>query len=108
MEELTLAPTDAKAVIGAACTLDSAQIPARVAEWASLRERAARTRPIPGGMVVTLDASEPLAIVADLVAREATCCGFYAFTLRVNGEVRELRIEAGEGREAAVEALLGL
>jgi hypothetical protein len=99
---------DKLGVIGAACTLGAPDIPARIAEWTSLRERATAVRTIPGGMALALAADEPLADVADLLTRESACCAFYTFTLRVDGPERELQISAGEGRDAAVEALLGL
>jgi hypothetical protein len=108
VQELTIDQADELGVIGASCTLDATDIPARIAEWAALRERAVAVRRIPGGMTVALRADESLADVIDLVARESACCAFYAFTFRVEGASRELQISAGEGREAAVEALLGL
>jgi hypothetical protein len=108
VQELTIARVDELGVIGASCTLDAADIPARIAEWAALRERAVAVRRIPGGMTLALGADESLPEVMHLVARESACCAFYTFTLRVEGTSRELHINAGEGRDAAVEALLGL
>jgi hypothetical protein len=46
--------------------------------------------------------------VADLIARESECCAFYTFTLHIDGQGRELRFTAGEGREIAVQTLLGV
>jgi hypothetical protein len=108
MQELTVIGAAELGVIGASCTLEDADIPARIAEWASLRDRATDVRPILGGMALRFAEKEPMHTVADLVARESACCAFYRFTLRVEGEARELEISAGEGREAAVQALLGL
>ena len=93
---------------GACCTLDATEMPARLKEWSDLRDRSLGTRSIDGGVSLTLAASEPMGQVADLVARESECCAFYTFTLRVDGQGRELRITAGEGREIAVQALLGV
>jgi hypothetical protein len=72
-----------------------------------VHKRSSSTRPIPGGLALTLPPDVPTADVAELVAREAECCPFYTFDLRVDGSHRELLISAGEGRAAAVEALLG-
>jgi hypothetical protein len=108
MQELTVIGAAELGVIGASCTLDDADIPARIAEWASLRDRAIDVRPISGGIALRFTEDEPMHAVADLVARESACCAFYRFTLRVEGEARELEINAGEGRDAAVQALLGL
>jgi hypothetical protein len=95
-------------LIGAACTLGSGDIRARPREWAALRDRASEIRQVPGGRALLLADDEPLAAVADLAARESACCGFYTFTLRLDGRTRELQITAGMGQEPAVEVLLGL
>jgi hypothetical protein len=93
---------------GACCTLDAGEMPARLKEWADLRDRSLVVRPTDGGISMTLNSSEPMSQVADLIARESECCAFYTFTLRIDGQARELRITAGEGREIAVQALLGV
>jgi hypothetical protein len=95
-------------LIGASCTLDAAEMPARLREWVALRDRSTGIRPIIGGVAISLDASEPLDQVADLLARESECCAFYTFLLRIDGPTRELEITAGAGREIAVRALLGI
>ncbi|MEX0710659.1 MAG: hypothetical protein WD116_05580 [Chloroflexota bacterium] len=95
-------------LIGAGCTLDSAEMPARLREWADLRDRSASVREIPGGAVIGLAPSEPMGQLAELAARESECCPFYTFRIRIDGATRELEITAGEGREIAVQALLGI
>lgn len=95
-------------LMGAACTLDAAEMPARLREWAELRDRSTGTRPILGGVALSLAATEPMGPVADLIARESECCAFYTFQLRIEGPTRELEISAGENREIAVRVLLGL
>lgn len=95
-------------LVGAACTLDAAEMPARLREWAELRDRSTGVRVIPGGVAFSLAAAEPIGPVAELAARESECCPFYTFVLRVDGPERELEISAGPGREIAVRALLGL
>jgi hypothetical protein len=107
MSGLVIVERDADGLLGASCTLGAADISARIAEWASLRERASSVRPIDGGLALTLPAEVPISDVADLATRESECCSFYAFTLRIEGPRRELLISAGAGRQAAVEALLG-
>ena len=93
---------------GACCTLDAAEMLARLKEWSDLRDRSLAIKPIQGGVSIELASSEPMSQVADLIARESECCAFYTFTLRIDGQARELRITAGEGREIAVQALLGV
>jgi len=95
-------------LMGACCTLSAAEMPARLKEWSDLRDRSSGITPIQGGVSMTLAASEPMSQVADLIARESECCAFYTFTLRVDGHGSELQITAGEGREIAVQALLGV
>lgn len=101
-------PMASERLIGAACTLDAAELPARLAEWRNLRDRATAIEPIVGGARLAFNAGERIAAVADLVARESECCAFYTFTLRVDGPTRQLDISAGAGGEPAVRALLGL
>lgn len=95
-------------LLGACCTLDAAEMPARLKEWSDLRDRSQAIKLIEGGVSITLAASEPMSTVADLMARESECCAFYTFVLRIDGPARELRVTAGAGREIAVQALLGL
>lgn len=95
-------------LFGAGCSLEANEMPARLREWTSLRERATGVREIPGGVALSLDPAEPLEGVVSLAARESECCPFYTFDLRVQGPVRELHLTAGEGREIAVRALLGI
>ena len=100
-----MAPEDR--LMGACCTLDAAEMPARLKEWSDLRDRSLAIKPIQGGVSIELATSEPMSQVADLIARESECCAFYTFLLRVDGPARELEISAGDGREVAVQVLLG-
>ena len=95
-------------LMGAACTLDAVELPARLAEWHALRDRATAIEPVDGGARLSFEANEALAPIADLIARESECCSFYTFSLRVDGPTRQLEIGAGPGWDAAVQALLGL
>ena len=95
-------------LMGACCTLEAAEMPARLKEWSDLRDRSLGISLVEGGVSITLTTSEPMSQVADLIARESECCRFYMFTLRIDGQGRELQITAGEGREIAVQALLGV
>jgi hypothetical protein len=95
-------------LIGASCSLGAEDVRLRLAEWMALRERATRVRDIDGGVSIVLDGAEPIAGVADLMARESACCPFYTFQLRVDGPTRQLDITAGTGGEPAVRALLSV
>jgi hypothetical protein len=106
--EITEPPDPGARLFGAACTLGADEMPARVREWAALRDRAKEIRQVPGGRSLVLADDEPLAAVVDLAARESDCCPFYTFSLRLDGPAREMQITAGPGNEPAVEVLLGL
>jgi hypothetical protein len=95
-------------MIGAACNLSEDDLRRRVAEWNGLRRRAAAVTRVVGGVSLELRTDESLSAVADLAAREAACCPFYTFVIRIDGPARQLDISAGPGGEPAVSALLGL
>jgi hypothetical protein len=108
MELIEIQETAEDRLLGASCTLDAGEMPGRLREWAALRDRSTGIREIPGGVALSLDPRKPVEGVANLLARESECCPFYAFTLRIEGKARVLEITAGEGREMAVRALLGI
>ena len=95
-------------LVGAACSLTSADMRERLAEWRDFRDRASAIEAIDGGARLTLDSAEPMGPIADLVTRESECCAFYTFTLRIDGPIRQMDVSAGAGGEPAVRALLGL
>jgi hypothetical protein len=104
---IELSNPDGDRLLSAACTLGPEEMRTRLREWTTLRDRSV-LRQEPDGVVLTLPDNTSIAALADLVERESECCGFYTFTLTIDGPARELRISAGAGREAAVQALLGL
>ena len=108
MELIQLDEVAPDPLVGAGCALGAAEIKVRLREWAGLRDRSTGIRDVAGGVAIGLAAHEPLDRVADLAARESDCCAFYMFVLRIEGERRELEIDAGDGREIAVRVLLGL
>ncbi len=107
-EPISDLPMAGNRLIGASCSLSAADMRERLAEWRTLRDRATAADRIPGGMRLAFDAAVPIGPIADLVSRESECCAFYSFAIAVDGPMRELRISAGPGNEAAVQALLGL
>ncbi len=103
--DLPMAPD---AAIGACCSLESADLPQRLAEWKIVRDHASLVETVPGGIRLRFEADEPMASIADLVAREAECCGFYRFGLTIEGSTRQLEVTTGPGGEPAIRALLAL
>jgi hypothetical protein len=105
---IDLAADEHDLLLSAACSLGLDEMRARLAEWAAVVDRSTAVRPVPGGVVLSLAALEPIQQLADLIDRESDCCRFYSFTLSVSGPAKELSVSAGAGKEAAVHALLGL
>jgi hypothetical protein len=95
-------------LVGASCTLDTAGLKQRLADWRALRDRATHVEPVAGGTRLSFSANEPIEPIARLAALESECCAFYSFALRVDGPARQLDITAGVGGEPSVAALLGI
>jgi hypothetical protein len=93
---------------GAACSLSGDELRERLEEWQALRDRAVQVELTGDGALLRLAPDEPIASVADLIARESGCCAFYRFDLRVAGPDRSLAIGTIPGAEAAIPALLHL
>ena len=92
-----------------ACSLPSADQPARVAEWDALFAGAVcEVSPITGGVRFAVDrtAAGPAA-VADLADRESQCCAFLAFTLVLGNGTVTLDVTSDSGHAEVVEALAG-
>ena len=108
--ELIDLPEASDPLVGAGCTLGREELKRRLADWRGLRD-AAESVEVAGDTVrlrVAPTAAETLEEALRLAALESECCPFYRFTLRVDGPRRELEIDGGSGRRAAVEALLAL
>ena len=101
-------PVAAERLLGAAGSLNSAEMRERLTEWRGLPDRASAIEAIEGGARLAFDAAEPMAPIADLVTRESECCAFYTFTLHIDGPSRHLEVSAGIGGEPAVRAVIGL
>ena len=100
-------PMASERMLGAACNLSSDELRERLVEWGRVRDSARSIESVDDGVRLTFDASEPMAPLADLLARESACCAFYTFILRIDGPARHLDISAGPRGEPAVHALIG-
>ncbi|MFX0577524.1 hypothetical protein [Nocardia nepalensis] len=90
-----------------ACTLPTEQQPLRVAEFATLFATALRKieRPAPTLLRLELDAAAE-ATAQHLVAREASCCAFFAFTFTPAGpRATYLNIEVPAAHIAVLDGL---
>ena len=95
-------------LIGAACTLGTAEMRERLRSWRNVRDGALSIEAIRGGARLALGSDQRVSDIARLMSLESECCPFYTFTLQVDGPLRRLEITAGPGGEPAVTALLGL
>jgi hypothetical protein len=85
-----------------ACSLDTADQPKRLADWAELL-RLARTRDeTPDGLRYTFAANDELKPhVEALAAAEQSCCSFLEFEIAENGDELQLSVTAPpSGQEA--------
>lgn len=89
-----------------ACTLPSAAQPLRLAEFDALFSASLRDveRIAPDRLLLVLDESAEEQ-VRDLVARESTCCSFFAFDVRREAGRIVLAIGVPESRVAVLDGL---
>ena len=87
-----------------ACTLPTAERPARVTEFDNLFSTAL-SHPVRVGPTELLLRLEPTAeaSVADLIERESSCCPFFTFDLRRRADRVELRIRVPERHVAVLD-----
>jgi MerR family transcriptional regulator, copper efflux regulator len=76
-----------------ACTLEAAELPGRLDEWADLMAHVTARMPFPGGIRFDLDPATPLGRLAELIRAEQSCCSFFEFALTVDrrGAALEVR-----------------
>lgn len=91
----------------AACSLSSAEQPARVAEWDAIFGNGVRSvRPVDGGLRLDLVPGIGRASrVADLADLEAQCCRFFRFDLVIADDTLALTVRADPRHQPVVEAL---
>jgi hypothetical protein len=93
-----------------ACTLPTADRPARLTEFDDLFATALRSadRTDPGRLRLELLASpEVAARVANLAVRETGCCSFFTFTLTATGGRLLLDVAVPAGRTGVLDGLAG-
>lgn len=90
-----------------ACSLDGAEMPARLGDWQSLLAQVGRREPIPRGVRLVFDAPAPLDDAARLAAAEHACCPFFAFAITIDGRGVALEATAPENGQEVLHALFG-
>ena len=88
-----------------ACTLETNELGTRVDEWAEMLRRATSREMTDAGAHVTFARDAALAAeLADLMAREVDCCGFFTFTLTVSHDTIVLGVSAPDEAKELVTA----
>ena len=82
-----------------ACTLEAAEVPVRVREWALLLTHVTARSVIDGGLRLELDQDVPVQELARLVRAEQTCCRFFAFAITLDERGLGLEVRAPAGAE---------
>jgi DNA-binding transcriptional MerR regulator len=91
-----------------ACTLDTAAIPGRRAEWQSILGHVdTRTRAHGGALRLEFSASVSPGDLAQLVSAEQQCCAFFSFTLTFDARGPALEVRVPDGCEDAISSLFG-
>lgn len=93
-----------------ACTLSTADIPARVDDWARLLDHVVGREALAGadtGIRLELSPAAPLDELVRLVTAERSCCSFFAFAITVDARGVALEVRAPKDAREVVEALFG-
>ena len=88
-----------------ACSLEPDRALDQLAAWHALAATAATNEPTAAGRRLVFDAPADLVAITGLVAAEADCCGFLAFTLAVSGGRAVLDIAGPADARPAIELL---
>jgi MerR family copper efflux transcriptional regulator len=91
-----------------ACSLTEDERPERLEAWVGLAGQATRRQTVSGGVRLDFEPSaQTAARLADLAAREATCCRFFSFRLGVEADRLWFEVRAPEDAQEVVTALFG-
>ncbi|HEV7887203.1 MAG TPA: hypothetical protein VGO92_06560 [Acidimicrobiales bacterium] len=88
-----------------ACSLDPADLPARVAEWQSVLGFVRGRSPRADGVRLALAPDAPVAEIARLMTAEQDCCRFFSFALTVDDRGLALEVTAPPSRYDVLAAL---
>ena len=92
-----------------ACTLNAADQPERLAEWTEQLALVEERQAIDGGLRLRFPPGPQLAgRLADLAAREQSCCAFFTFTLRPAADAVLLDVTAPPDAAGVVADLFGV
>ena len=89
------------------CSLDEADMTARLAAWSEVARQASSRDDIDGGLRLGFGDGVDLGEVANLAAAESACCPIFEFTITVDGRGRAIEVRVPDGSAGAVRELLG-
>jgi DNA-binding transcriptional MerR regulator len=103
------APVDLDAIpVLVACTLAADDKPTRLAEWTQLLALVEHREPLVGGVRLRFPPDPALAgRLAELAAREHSCCSFFTFTLHPASDAVTLDVQAPDDAAAIVLDIFG-
>lgn len=92
-----------------ACSLDDAEIPARIRDWQDLLRSVTDRQPLPGatGIRLLLDPGVAPDRLLGLTLAEQGCCTFFSFTITVDQRGLALEVLAPDGAADLVTRLFG-
>lgn len=91
-----------------ACTLEPGAIPERLADWGAILDRALARRPLEDGALrIEFGDEIDVAELAQLVAAEQHCCGFFSFAITVDPRGVGLEVRAPGDAADVVASLFG-
>ena len=76
------------------CTLDAADMPARLADWQAALASAVSRESIDNGVRLTFPPGTSLGALADLIIAEQECCMFFRFAITVDARGAALEVTA--------------
>ncbi len=89
------------------CSLDAERMPDRLREWQELLVHVTLRTALDGGLRLVLDEATPVAELVRLVEAERSCCGFFSFSITVDGRGLALEVRAPAAAREMVDALFG-
>lgn len=90
------------------CTLDTAEVGDRVADWRAVLAQAVGRTPLDGGIHLAFPPDAAIAAeVARLAAAEHACCAFFDFTIRLTASGTALEVHAPAEAQPLLDDLFG-
>jgi hypothetical protein len=90
-----------------ACTLETGDLPDRLAAWGEMLEQVVERTDVPGGLRLTMSADADVASLAALAAAERGCCAFLDFTITIDARGVALEVTTTDDARPVLDELFG-